>query len=79
MYWSVSQKPFLDGIYYDGINFDRRSMKRIRKALVSAHSSRQSVGGSVNIDVHTGRDTSRLPAIAYLSHFPCVSIEGMRE
>jgi hypothetical protein len=71
LYWSVSQEPFLDGIYYDGINFDRRSMQRIRKALVSARDSRKEAGGAINIDVHTGHDDLRLPSIAYLSHFPC--------
>ncbi len=29
--WSTSRAPHIDGIYYDGINFDRRSMQRVRK------------------------------------------------
>lgn len=70
--WSVGQKPYLDGIYYDGINFDRSSMRRIRKTLVAAH-ARRSVAkdAQVSIDVHTGHDPRRRPAVAYLSHFPC--------
>ena len=30
---STQKAPHMDGIYYDGINFDRRSMRRIRKIL----------------------------------------------
>ena len=29
--WSTSRAPHIDGIYYDGINFDRASMQRVRK------------------------------------------------
>ena len=38
--WSTSHAPHIDGIYYDGINFDRRSMQRVRKVLDAGAGSR---------------------------------------
>ena len=30
---SVGMAPHMDGIYYDGINFDRLSMRRVRSVV----------------------------------------------
>lgn len=69
-YWSVSQPPYIGGIYYDGINFDRLSMRRLRKVINEAA---QSVSAAIPLlDVHTGHAKARPPAIGYLSHFPYV-------
>ena len=66
--WSISQAPHMDGIYYDGINFDRRGMRRIRKVLDRASEGKMF---SPLIDVHTGNEGPRSPsAVSYLSHFP---------
>ena len=56
--WSTSQAPHIDGIYYDGINFDRRSMQRVRKVLDAGAGSR----GTPLIDIHTGTGGPRKPA-----------------
>jgi hypothetical protein len=29
LYWSVRHSPHIEGVYYDGINFDRKSMSRL--------------------------------------------------
>ena len=64
--WSTSQAPHIDGIYYDGINFDRRSMQRVRKVLNAGAGKR----GTPLIDIHTGTGgPSRPAATRYLSHF----------
>ena len=58
----------MDGIYYDGINFDRRGMRRIRKVLDRASEGKKF---APLIDVHTGNEGGRSPsAVTYLSHFP---------
>ena len=56
--WSTSHAPHIDGIYYDGINFDRRSMQRVRKVLDAGAGSR----GTPLIDIHTGTGGPRKPA-----------------
>ena len=56
--WSTSHAPHIDGIYYDGINFDRRSMQRVRKVLDTGAGSR----GTPLIDIHTGTGGPRKPA-----------------
>lgn len=54
-------------MYYDGINFDRFSMQRVRKVLERGVKSR---GGGPLIDIHTGDNGWRAPAATrYLSHF----------
>ncbi|KAL1519036.1 hypothetical protein AB1Y20_003304 [Prymnesium parvum] len=58
--------PHIDGIYYDGINFDRRSMQRVRKVLNQGAAGR----GEPLIDIHTGDNGAMAPAATrYLSHF----------
>ena len=63
--WSTSQAPHIDGIYYDGINFDRRSMQRVRKVLNAG-----ARGAAPLVDIHTGDNGPKAPAATrYLSHF----------
>jgi hypothetical protein len=56
-------------VYYDGINFARVSMHRVRKAA-------NGQGGRSPfpplLDLHTGRDSTRPPALGYASHYPFV-------
>src|SRR5205085_668132 len=40
--WSFSQPPYINGIYYDGINFPRQAMIRIRRAADEAAAERKS-------------------------------------
>ena len=68
--WSVGEKPHIDGIYYDGINYDRRSMRRIRKVMDQA-AKRRGAKQRPYIDFHTGNQGVTSPsAVSYLSHFP---------
>jgi hypothetical protein len=58
----------MDGIYYDGINFDRRGMRRVRKVLDRASQGKKF---APLIDIHTGNIGAASPsAVTYLSHFP---------
>jgi hypothetical protein len=69
------------GIYYDGINFDRLSMQRLRRTLNAAASARSSELSPAQekwesaqrksplVDIHTGCDKISPPSLAYLSHF----------
>ena len=58
----------MDGIYYDGINFDRRSFRRVRKVLDRASEGKKF---APLIDIHTGdQGVSSPSAVSYLSHFP---------
>eukprot|EP01043_Picozoa_sp_COSAG02_P026181 COSAG02_NODE_1500_length_12266_cov_513.415468_9_plen_490_part_00 len=67
-FWSVNQAPHMDGIYYDGINFDRRGMRRVRKVLDRASEGKKF---APLIDIHTGNIGPDSPsAVTYLSHFP---------
>ena len=50
-FWSISQAPHMDGIYYDGINFDRRGMRRVRKVLDKAAEGKKF---APLVDIHTG-------------------------
>ena len=52
--WSFAQKPYIKGIYYDGINFDRQSMIRVRRAADAAAAAAGS--GPASLDLHTGRE-----------------------
>ena len=65
--WSATNAPHIDGIYYDGINFDRKSFQRIRKILDRAAASRGRLPGQ--IDIHTGEVATAPSAVRYLSHF----------
>ena len=67
LHWSVSQAPHMDGIYFDGINFDFSSMRRLRKVLESAASARKD---APLIDIHTGTNGAIAPAgPLYAAHF----------
>lgn len=61
--WSVNQAPHIDGIYYDGINFDRQSFRRVRKILDSR-------GPGARIDMHTGEVADEPSSVRYIGHFP---------
>jgi len=72
-HWSATHAPYLDGIYYDGINFDRDSMIRIRKTVNSAMSSR-GTGDGFLLDLHSGNGggTGYQACISYLTHYAYV-------
>ena len=61
--WSVTQAPHIDGIYYDGIGFDRLSFRRIRRLLDSR-------GAGALIDIHTGEVEDAPSSVRYIGHFP---------
>ena len=61
--------PHTSGIYFDGINFGRDTMLRIRRTLDEA------VGPTAAIDFHSGNDFSSWgegPAIRYMHMLPFV-------
>ena len=66
--WASNKAPHIDGIYYDGINFSRRSFQRIRKVLDRAAVARGRMPGQ--IDIHTGEVATAPSSVRYLSHFP---------
>lgn len=55
----------LDGIYMDDVSFDRRILKRIRRAM-------ESVKPGCLIDLHSNTGFSRGPATQYTEFFPYV-------
>ena len=68
LHQSTSQPPHMDGIYYDGINFDRASMIRVRKVLNAGAAAAGRAAPLV--DIHTGDNGPTAPAATrYLSHF----------
>jgi hypothetical protein len=66
--WSMSHAPFINGIYYDGTNFARSSMIRIRRA---ADAAALAAGGRFRafLDLHTGREGTP-DTCSYASHYP---------
>jgi hypothetical protein len=67
---SVADSPFINGIYYDGILFDRFTMLRVRKTL-----ERNSKQHEPLIDMHTGNDftgSRRTDAVQYANHWAFV-------
>ena len=64
---SVADAPHIGGVYYDGINFDRLGMRRVRRVLDAAAAQ----AGATNplIDIHTGYSRMSPPSVAYLSHY----------
>ena len=67
---SVAESPFINGIYYDGILFDRFTMLRVRKTL-----ERNSKQHEPLIDMHTGNDftgSGRTDAVQYANHWAYV-------
>ena len=66
---STSNKPYMEGIYYDGINFDRKSMIRVRKVLNNG--AKIANNPPPLVDIHHGDIGASSPsATRYLSHFP---------
>lgn len=68
--WSFSHSPYMTGIYYDGINFARSSMIRIRRVADSAAAA-SGKGFPALLDLHTGRDPAP-PTCSYAAHYPLV-------
>lgn len=69
---SVAESPYINGIYYDGILFDRFTMVRVRKTL-----ERNSKVHEPLIDMHTGNDFTQLEgrrtdAVQYANHWAYV-------
>jgi hypothetical protein len=57
----------MDGIYYDGINFGRDGMQRVRKTIDRASAAKQF---APLIDCHTGNDGANAPpGVTYIGHF----------
>lgn len=73
-FWSVSQAPHMDGIFYDGINFDRRGMRRLRKVL-----DRASVGKKFPplVDIHTGNGPRCLTCRTFLTPTAPGTVKGL--
>jgi hypothetical protein len=66
LFWSASHAPHVDGLYFDGINFDRKAMMRVRKALDAGAGAR----GRPLIDMHGSDHGAGSPsALRWLEHF----------
>ena len=70
--YSIRNAPFVNGIYYDGINFDRLSMRRIRKTINKAAKDIDSPFPEPLLDMHTGNSAEFVPSMNYLSHYAYV-------
>ena len=57
----------MNGIYYDGISFDRLAMRRVRKVLNAASAGLGYTPGL--IDIHTGEEAQSPSSVRYLAHF----------
>lgn len=68
LYWSVRHSPHIEGVYYDGINFDRKSMRRLRKVIDRA--AHEAGIEPPLLDFHTGQVQTSSSAVSFLSHFP---------
>lgn len=68
LYWSVSQAPYMNGIYFDGISFSRISMQRVRRAADSAGTI-SPLQLRPHFDIHTGHDPTP-PVCGYATHYP---------
>jgi hypothetical protein len=62
--WAASRAPHINGMYYDGISFDRNALMRVRRVVDAAAAAFAPV-----LDVHTGRDPSP-PACSYAGMYP---------
>ena len=68
LYWSFMQPPYMTGIYFDGTNFPKEGMIRIRRAADAA-SAAAGKGFPAMLDLHTGREGT--PDIcSYATHYP---------
>ena len=66
VFWSASHAPHMDGLYFDGINFDRKAMMRVRKALDAGAGAR----GHPLIDMHGSDHGAASPsALRWLEHY----------
>eukprot|EP00756_Hemistasia_phaeocysticola_P053901 Hpha_TRINITY_DN29846_c0_g1::TRINITY_DN29846_c0_g1_i1::g.2968::m.2968 len=70
LWWSMTQPPYINGVYYDGINFPRDAMKRIRRTADAAAATRGNAFPAL-LDVHTGHEPTP-PVCSYASHYPFV-------
>jgi len=66
--WSVRKSPNMNGIYFDGISFNRISMQRVRRAADSAGAIAP-LGIRPHLDIHTGHDPTP-PVCGYATHYP---------
>jgi hypothetical protein len=62
---STAAPPFVSGVYYDGINFPRETMLRIRRVLST------NIGNEALIDLHQS-NTSIGPALSYMMFMPYI-------
>ena len=70
LFWAFSQPPFINGIYYDGQNFPRSAMIRIRRAADAAAAA-SGKGFRPFLDLHTGREPTP-DVCSYASHYPLI-------
>ena len=70
LYWGMKNAPFMNGNYYDGTNFPRSAMIRIRRAA-DAGAAARGLGLPALLDLHTGREGTP-DACSYASHYPLV-------
>lgn len=68
LHWSFSQPPYINGIYYDGTNFPRGAMIRIRRAADAAATA-AGKGFPALLDLHTGREGTP-DVCSYATHYP---------
>jgi hypothetical protein len=68
--WSIQHPPHMNGIYYDGIGFTRKSTWRIRRAADVAGAS-SPLGLRPHLDLHTGRDPTP-PVCSYVGAYAMV-------
>ena len=69
--WSFAHAPYINGIYYDGINFARSSMIRVRRAADAAAASANRGFPTALLDLHTGREGTP-DTCSYATHYPLV-------
>ena len=58
--WLVLEPPHMDGLYLDGIAFDRTTMKRCRKVMDAAKDKQAGSEGAL-IDIHSGKLLPSVP------------------
>ena len=66
LYWGMAHAPYMNGNYYDGTNFPRAAMIRIRRAA-NAGAEARGFGLPALLDLHTGREGTP-DAVSYASH-----------
>lgn len=63
---STAAPPHVSGVYYDGINFPRETMLRIRRVLSA------NVGNDALIDLHQSNGSQTGPALSYMMFMPFI-------